>query len=250
MTRYCILGMRVDPTSYAEVTSATIAWARESRSRMIAIANVHMTMETYDDPSFREIINEADLVTPDGMPLVWMLRLLGARNQARVYGPDLTLHVCEAAAWHNVPVGFFGGAPDVLEQLVFNLTSRFSGLNVVFAESPPFRPLTSGEGESLEQRIKASGVRILFVGLGCPKQERWVAEHRGRLPLVMLGVGAAFDFHARRIRQAPDWLQRSGLEWAFRLAMEPRRLWKRYFKHNPRFIFHCSMQLLGLRRSG
>lgn len=235
-TQVSVLGMRVDPTSYREVTEKVIAWAQAGESRYVCVANVHMVMEAYDDPVFRNIVNSADLVTPDGMPLVWMLRRQGFPEQERVYGPELTLRVCQAAAEEGVPVGFYGGKPEVLRALVNQLKRRFPFLKVAYAHSPPFRPLSQAEEQEVIQAIRASGARILFVGLGCPKQERWMAAHKGRVPAVMLGVGAAFDIHAGRVRQAPLWVQRLGLEWLFRLVQEPRRLWSRYFKHNPRFI--------------
>ena len=155
----------------------------------------------------------------------------------RSYGPDLTLHVCEAAAREGIPVGLYGGTPEALAGLQEAYRSRFPQLRVVYAYSPPFRSLTSAEDEAVAREIRESGARIVLVGLGCPKQELWVAEHRGRVPAVMLAVGAAFDFHSGRVRQAPRWMQRAGLEWLYRLFREPRRLWKRYFKHNPRFVW-------------
>jgi N-acetylglucosaminyldiphosphoundecaprenol N-acetyl-beta-D-mannosaminyltransferase len=243
-----ILGMRVDPTSYEEATEKVLAWAAAGESRYVCVANVHMVMEAHDDPSFRALVNAADLVTPDGMPLVWMLRKLGYPHQERVYGPELTSRVCAEAARRGVPVGFYGGHPEALEALVRNLSARFPGLRVVYAYSPPFRPLTPEEDERVTEEINASGARILFVGLGCPKQEWWMAEHKGRVRAVMLGVGAAFDFHAGRVRQAPVWMQRAGLEWLFRLVQEPRRLWRRYLKYNPRFLLLAFLQLTGMRR--
>jgi bacterial polymer biosynthesis proteins, WecB/TagA/CpsF family len=243
-----ILGMRVDPTSYEEATEKVLAWVAAGESRYVCVANVHMVMEAHDDPSFRALVNAADLVTPDGMPLVWMLRKLGYPHQERVYGPELASRVCAEAARRGVPVGFYGGHPEALEALVRNLIARFPGLRVVYAYSPPFRPLTPEEDERVTEEINASGARILFVGLGCPKQEWWMAEHKGRVRAVMLGVGAAFDFHAGRVRQAPVWMQRAGLEWLFRLVQEPRRLWRRYLKHNPRFLLLAFLQLTGMRR--
>ncbi len=248
MTSHYILGMRVDATSYAEATRQVLDWARAGESRYVCVANVHMVMEAYDDPGFRELINAADLVTPDGMPLVWMLRRLGCTNQQRVYGPTLTLWVAREAARQGIPVGFYGGHPEVVEKVSKKLAARFAGLQVAYCYSPPFRPLRPEEDEEIVQAINRSGVRILFVGLGCPKQERWMAAHRGRVQAVMLGVGAAFDFHAGRVPQAPSWLQNIGLEWFFRLLMEPRRLWRRYLKHNPRFVLLCGRQLIRTRK--
>lgn len=243
-----ILGMRVDPTSYQDATAKILSWAERGESRYVCVANVHMVMEAYDDPRFRRMVNESDLVTPDGMPLVWMMRLLGKKGQERVYGPELTLRVLEAAAEKGIPVGFYGSSPEVLENLVNNLRRRYTGLRVVYAHSPPYRELSAQEEEEVVRSIRESGAKILFVGLGCPKQERWMANHKGKIDAVMVGVGAAFDFHAGRVRQAPPWMQRMGLEWLFRLLMEPRRLWKRYAKHNPRFVALAALQLIGVRR--
>lgn len=242
-----VLGMRVDATSYADAIMRVLDWARARESRYVCVANVHMAMEAYDNPEFRRIVNAADLVTPDGMPLVWVLRRLGIRDQKRVYGPELTLRLCQAAAREGLSVGFLGGTSETLERLVANLKTRVPGLKVRYAYSPPFRPLTPEEDRRVVEAINATGVRILFVGLGCPKQERWMASHKGRVQAVMLGVGAAFDLHAGRVPQAPSWMQEAGLEWLFRLLVEPRRLWRRYVKHNPRFLILVMMQLLGLR---
>lgn len=242
-----ILGMRVDATSYDDAVDRIFHWVARGESRYVCVATVHMVMEAHDDPTFRALVNRADLVTPDGMPLVWMLRAMGVRNQGRVYGPDLMLKVCSVAAGSNVPVGFYGATPQTLDRLIGNLQDRYPGLQVTYRYSPPFRALSPEEDEAVVKGINESSARILFVGLGCPKQERWMADHKGRVRAVMLGVGAAFDFHAGRVRQAPRWMQNAGLEWFFRLLMEPRRLWRRYLKHNPRFVVLALMQLAGLR---
>jgi N-acetylglucosaminyldiphosphoundecaprenol N-acetyl-beta-D-mannosaminyltransferase len=205
-----------------------------------------MLMEAYDADDFKKIVNKADLVTPDGMPLVWMMRLKGQRDQARVYGPTLMLHVLEAAAREKIPLGFYGGALEVLDSLIKRMQARFKGLNVVYSFSPPFRALNPEEDAAIVEQINRSGARILFIGLGCPKQEYWMAEHRGKVNAVMLGVGAAFDFHAGLKPQAPVWMQGIGLEWLFRLLTEPRRLWKRYLYHNTRFLVLALADLLGL----
>jgi N-acetylglucosaminyldiphosphoundecaprenol N-acetyl-beta-D-mannosaminyltransferase len=239
-----ILGVRVDATSYADAAARVVRWATSGESRYVCVANVHMVMESRDDPSFRAVVNGADLVTADGMPLVWALRLLGVRSATRVYGPDLTPAVCEAAAERGVPVGFYGGTEDVVARMTANLGRRVPGLRVVYRHSPPFRRLTDDETAADLSAIRRSGARILFVGLGCPKQERWMAAQRGKLDAVMLGVGAAFDFLAGTKAQAPRALQRLGLEWCFRLAHEPRRLWRRYLRHNPRFVLLFAAQML------
>ena len=243
MIHALILKMKVHATTYQAATEQILAWADGHQSRTVFAANVHMVMEAYDDGAFRKVVNKADLVTPDGMPLVWMVRWLGHPIKDRVYGPTLMLRVLEAAARKGIPVGFYGGAPKVLDSLVKNLQSRFQYLDVVFSFSPPYRGPTPEEDLGVVQDINDSGARILFVGLGCPKQELWIAAHRDRVKAVMLGVGAAFDFHAGKVRQAPKWLQKSGLEWLFRLLAEPGRLWKRYLKHNPRFAMLGIMEL-------
>jgi N-acetylglucosaminyldiphosphoundecaprenol N-acetyl-beta-D-mannosaminyltransferase len=240
--------MRADATSYPAASSQVLAWARAGESRYVAVATVNNVMEAYDSPAFRAIMNAADLVTPDGMPLVWGLRLLGIRTAARVYGPDLTPHLLEAAAREGIPVGFYGATDAVLEKLLRAVGSRYPSLRVAYAWAPPFRALTSEEDRAATTLINDSGARILFVGLSTPKQERWMAAHRGRVEAVMLGVGAAFDFLAGTKRQAPRWMMRAGLEWLFRLASEPRRRPRRYLKHNPRFLILFLTQLCGWRK--
>ena len=244
-----ILGSRVDPISYAQATQQVVAWAQQHESRYVCAANVHMLMEAYDSPEFQNVVNGADLVTPDGMPLVWMLRCLGYPQQERVYGPDLTLRLIEAAAMQEISVGFYGGTVETLVQLTNSFKEKHPNLQIKYSYSPPFRPLTTDEDESVILAMNASGAKILFVGLGCPKQERWMASHRGRIQVVMLGVGAAFDIHAGQKPQAPAWMQRVALEWLFRLGREPRRLWRRYLLHNPRFFVLALMQLFGFRQS-
>ncbi|HEX2722610.1 MAG TPA: WecB/TagA/CpsF family glycosyltransferase [Gemmatimonadaceae bacterium] len=237
-----ILGTRVDSTSYADASRLILNWARNGESRYVCIANVHMVMEAYDSKPFRQQVNAADLVTPDGMPLVWSLRRAGHRMQGRVYGPDLMLKVIDQAAIKKVPIGLLGGRPEILNELATRLGRWFPDLDVRYRFSPPFREPTPDEDQRMVNDINASGALILFVGLGCPRQEIWMAEHAGRVRSVMVGVGAAFDFHAGAVRQAPRWMQRIGLEWVFRLTQEPRRLWRRYLYHNPRFLW---AQLVG-----
>lgn len=244
-----ILGMRVDATTYADAARAILDMAESGHGGMTCVATVHMVMEAFDAPDFQRLVNAADLVTSDGVPLVWALRWLGIPRAQRVYGPDLTPVVCREAARRGVPVGFYGGHPEVLEALTRELAARIPSLRIAFSHSPPFASLSAEEDAKLTAAIVDSGARVLFVGLGCPKQERWMATHRDPLPCAMLGVGAAFDFLAGRKRQAPRWIQDAGLEWLFRLLCEPRRLWRRYAVHNPRFAFHFSCQLVRQRRA-
>lgn len=243
-----ILGMRVDATRYAGAAGAILDMARAGGGS-VCVASVHMVMEAFDDPAFRRLVNASELVTPDGVPLVWALRLLGVRDARRVYGPALLPEVCARAEAQGVPVGFYGGHRGVLDVLLATLRARFPRLEVPFGFSPPFRPLTPDEDARVVDAIAASGARVLFVGLGCPRQERWMAAHRERLSCAMVGVGAAFDFLAGAKPQAPAWMQDAGLEWLFRLASEPRRLWRRYLIHNPRFVFHFARQLARGRRA-
>ena len=242
-----ILNMRVDVTNYPDASSRIIHWADQGKSGYVCAANVHMVMETHDDPSFNHIVNNADLVTPDGMPLVWALRMMGVEHATRVYGPDLTLHVCEAAAKNNISIGLYGGTEESLVDFERFLMERYPGIRIACKIAPPFRPLTPEEDAHYTEMINASGVQVLFVGIGCPKQEKWMAEHKSTIQAIMLGVGAAFDFHTGRVKQAPAWMQKMGMEWFFRLMMEPQRLWKRYFKHNPRFAYLLAMQLIKMR---
>lgn len=230
-----ILGTRVDAVTLAEAAERILGWAERGEARKVAAANVHMLVEARDDPALAAALAQFDLVTPDGMPLVWRLRRLGHRRQERVYGPDLMLEVCARAAARRVPVGLFGGSPDALEGCRNELLRRFPGLPLVYAWSPPVRPARVEEPEVLEA-IRSSGARILFVALGCPKQERWVALNAPHLPMVLFAVGAAIDFLAGRVPQAPPWIRRAGLEWAFRLAVDPKRLWRRYAYTNTRFL--------------
>jgi N-acetylglucosaminyldiphosphoundecaprenol N-acetyl-beta-D-mannosaminyltransferase len=239
-----IIGMRVDATSYEDATARIVDWAKQRVGKCVCAANVHMAMEAYDNPAFARVLERADLVTPDGMPLVWGLRALGVKHPTRVCGPSLTLTVCQAAAQNHISIALYGGTPESLAAFTNFLGARFPQIEIACQISPPFRELTPAEDTAYTQQLVDSGAQILFVGIGCPRQEQWIATHQDRIPAVMLGVGAAFNFHSGQIKQAPVWLQQIGLEWLFRLMMEPRRLWKRYLKQNPRFVFLFLKQLL------
>ncbi|MBW4658258.1 MAG: WecB/TagA/CpsF family glycosyltransferase [Drouetiella hepatica Uher 2000/2452] len=239
-----IVGSRVDVTSYQDATQKILQWAKARTSAYVCAANVHMLMEAHDNIAFAHVVNRAALVTPDGMPLVWALSALGVKKASRVYGPTLTLHVCEAASQQGVPIGLYGGTSESLTAFASFLCQKFPSIQIACQIAPPFRSLTPEEDYQYTTEIRNSGAKILLVGIGCPKQEIWMHQHQDQLQLVMLGVGAAFDFHSGRIKQAPTLLQNIGLEWMFRLFMEPKRLWKRYFKHNPRFIIFFAWQWL------
>jgi N-acetylglucosaminyldiphosphoundecaprenol N-acetyl-beta-D-mannosaminyltransferase len=237
-----IVTTRVDATSYSDAGHRILTWAHERRSMYVCCATVSNIMEAYDSAGFAAVMNAADLVTPDGMPLVWALRLLGT-PATRVYGPDLTSVILTASERDGTMVGFYGASAQTLERLLVNIRQQFPALRVVYSCSPPFRQMTSDEDNRVVQQIRAAGLQILFIGLGNPKQERWMADHRGRIDAVMVGVGAAFDFAAGTTPQAPRWMMGAGLEWLFRLMTEPRRLWKRYFIQNPRFLCLFARQL-------
>lgn len=245
-----VIDININETSYEAATRQIQSWAQAGESRAVYATSVHGIMEAHDGLEFRKILNRADLITPDGMPLVWMLRLKGVRNQRRTYGPTLMLHVLEMAAREKIPVGFYGAELSTLAMLVTHMKTAYPDLLIAYTFSPPFRLLNEQETTRIRQQVIQSGVRILFVGLGCPRQERWIDDQRGCIPAVMIGVGAAFDFHAGIKPQAPVWMQMSGLEWLFRLSTEPRRLWKRYLRHIPRFIMLAGADLLGLLKKG
>ncbi len=229
-------------------------WIGRGERGYVCHANVHGVMEARHDAALRAAYARADLIVADGMPLVWVGRLRGQHAVHRVYGPDFMLLLTERAAARGYRVFFYGGVPGVAKTLADRLAVRFPGLRVVGVESPPFRPLTAEEDSAMVARINGTGADIVWVGLGCPKQERWMAEHRAALTApVLLGVGAAFDFHAGRVGQCPRWLMAVGLEWLFRLMTEPRRLWRRYLLYNPLFVALITRQLLrevGGRRAG
>lgn len=243
-----VLGMKVSWTDYQHASDLILSWARQRASKYVCVATVNNVMEAYDSEIFQQVMNEADLVTPDGMPVVWALRALGRRSATRVYGPDLTQVLLRDVSSAGVPVGFYGASPQVLEQLVRHVSERYPAVKIAYAFSPPFRPLAPSEDQDVIDAINRSGARILFIGLNTPKQDIWMAAHRQKVQAVMIGVGAAFDFLAGSKRQAPRWMMNIGLEWLFRMATEPRRLWKRYLKHNPRFLLFFGLQLLAIRR--
>jgi N-acetylglucosaminyldiphosphoundecaprenol N-acetyl-beta-D-mannosaminyltransferase len=206
-------------------------------------------MEAQGDESFRQILNAAFLCTPDGMPMVWMGRLRGHEAMRRVYGPDLMLEVCAWSETSGCRHFFYGGAPGIAEQLRDRLTKRFPRLQVAGCYTPPFRPLNPAEEAQLQETVRAARPDVFWVGLSTPKQERFMAAFLPKLEVtLMVGVGAAFDFHADRVSQAPRWMQQSGLEWFYRLCQEPRRLAKRYLKNNPRFALKIAGQLAGLKK--
>jgi len=240
-----ILKIRVDITSSKKVIKQIFHWiGAETKGKYICVSNVHMCMEAFDDSAFCNVVNNADLVVPDGKPLVWAQKFSGHKNAAQVRGPELFIKLCEDAQNRAIPIGLYGGSKKSLVRLMEKLEIRFPSLDITFADSPPFRELTVEEENRYIKEINSSAVKILFVGIGCPKQEKWMAKHKKNLNCVMIGVGAAFDFFSGEKKHAPVWMQKIGMEWFFRLISDPKRLWKRYLKHNPRFVYYFLKQLL------
>jgi N-acetylglucosaminyldiphosphoundecaprenol N-acetyl-beta-D-mannosaminyltransferase len=236
--RVDVLGVRVSAINMRQALDAIDEWITAGARRYVCVTGVHGVMESRRDPRLREIHNRAGLVTPDGMPLVWWTKSSGWTQTRRVYGPDLLLACCERSIVAGYRHFFYGGEPGVADLLARRLSARFPGLAVAGTCAPPFRPLTKSEDEDIVRRINDTSTDIVWVGLGTPRQEYWMAEHLNRIDAaVMIGVGAAFDIHAGLKKQAPLWMQQRGLEWSFRLATEPRRLWKRYVYNNPAFVW-------------
>jgi N-acetylglucosaminyldiphosphoundecaprenol N-acetyl-beta-D-mannosaminyltransferase len=239
-----ILGMRVDQVTLDKAVAMINGWAVHRESKYVCVSNVHMCMEAFDNIQFQRDVNNADLVVPDGKPLAIGLKLLGSNNSGQVRGADLTRLLLEQSKEKNTTVGFYGGTDIALSNIKTMMKQQYSEVDVGCAISPPFRELTQEEENKYIDIINNSNIQILFVGLGCPKQEKWMAKNRGHINAVMIGVGAVFDFLGGTKTEAPKWLQNIGMEWIFRLMAEPKRLWKRYAVHNPRFIWHFSKQLL------
>lgn len=246
--RVNILGVAISAIDLRWATHQIEGWVAENERHYVNICTVHTIMECRRAPRLRAIVNGAAMATPDGMPLVWLSRLHGHRETGRVYGPDLMLSLCGRSGRSGLRHFFYGGGPDVAPRLVSRLKERFPDLKVAGHHTPPFRPADTPEAPEVIERINLSGADVVWVGLGTPKQDYWIARHRPLLEApVLIAVGAAFDFHAGLLAQAPGWMQRSGLEWLFRLAHEPRRLAMRYLRYNPLFIYEVLLQLSGLR---
>jgi len=238
-----VLKASIDVISWSQALQTMQDWASRRESRYICICNVHSVVTATRDAEFERVINEADLATPDGAPIAWMLRRSGFLHQQRINGPDLMLKYCEQAALRGESVFLYGGTPETLQLLQSALRERFSSLKIAGAISPPFRPLTPAEDDEVIATINASKAGTVWVSLGCPKQEKWMAAHRHRIQAVMIGVGAAFDYHAGTIKRAPLWMQNHGLEWLHRMASEPSRLSWRYLQTNSIFLFNVLRQL-------
>ena len=242
-----VLGVLVDVVDYDGATAAVLAAARERRPFALTALAVHGVMTGVQDRAHGARLNAFDLVTPDGQPVRWALNALhGARLTDRVYGPDLTLRVLTGCAEEGLPVYLYGSTVDTLDRLVPALTARLPGLKIAGVEPSKFRPLAPGEDRELAERIAASGARVVLVGLGCPRQEVFAHAMRPLVDVPLLAVGAAFDYHAGQLRKPPAWMQARGLEWLWRLGLEPARLWKRYLLLNPAYLTLFAAQKLGL----
>jgi N-acetylglucosaminyldiphosphoundecaprenol N-acetyl-beta-D-mannosaminyltransferase len=241
--RLQVLSATIDGASWDDTLARIARWSARSESRYVCVCNVHSVITANGDAEFRSVVDGADLVTPDGAPVAWMLRKLGVADQERISGPDLMWRYCEQAERRGESIYLYGGRQETLDRLQQRLTNAFPDLRIAGAWSPPFRDLTPEEDEAVTVRINDSGAGTVWVSLGCPKQEKWIAAHRGAINATMIGVGAAFNFHAGTLRRAPAWMQDRGLEWLHRLATEPRRLWKRYLVTNTLFVLGAASQL-------
>lgn len=246
-----LFGVGVSVTDYERATGEIVRAAAQRRSFGVSALATHGLMEAARDPDLREKVNRLHLVTPDGQPVRWALNALhGAGLRERVYGPDLTGHVCAAAAREGIGVYLFGSTPETCAAFERELVRRYNGLRVVGVQPDRFRDATPEEDAADVERINSSGAGIVLVGRGCPRQERWVADHLDRVEAAMLAVGAAFDYYAGSLRRPPSWMQRHGLEWLFRLVQEPRRLARRYLVYNSRFLLAFGRELLWRRVRG
>jgi N-acetylglucosaminyldiphosphoundecaprenol N-acetyl-beta-D-mannosaminyltransferase len=244
-----ILGIGVSAVNMPDALKFLTGCVHDGAKIYVSVCPVYTLMQGVEHPELKQILNQAGMVTPDGMPLVILSRLKGYRNVRRVYGPDLLLTLSEIMAEHGLTSYYLGGAEGVPERLADTLRSRYPGLKVAGTFSPPFRALTSDEEDQIVEMINEAAPDVVWVGLGSPKQDYWMARYRERLDApLLIGVGAAFDFLTGRLVQAPKWMQRLALEWLFRLGTEPRRLWRRYLIYNPWFLWKVFLQESGLKR--
>jgi N-acetylglucosaminyldiphosphoundecaprenol N-acetyl-beta-D-mannosaminyltransferase len=242
-----VLQAPIDVVDWDTALDRIDLWAARRDSRYVCICNAHSVVTATQDPRFLDVLRRADMATPDGAPVAWMIRRLRNPYQQRINGPDLMLRYCERAAANGSGVYLLGSTPETLAALQRQLTRLLPTLRIAGSHSPPFRKLSAEEDQSLVDCLNESGAGVVFVSLGCPKQEHWMSEHRERVHAVMIGVGAAFDFHAGLVSRAPTWMQHHGLEWLHRLISEPRRLWRRYLVTNTLFILGAARQLIFAR---
>jgi len=245
-----ILDCNIDALTWDEAVDRLTVWAAKRESRYVCICNVHSVVTARRRMEFRQVVNQADMATCDGMPLAWYLRRNGYPRQQRINGPDLMWKCCERAQADGIPIFLYGATDETLLKLTRRLRQVFPRLRLAGVYSPPFRELTADEEEGVISLINDSGAGFVFISLGCPKQELWMARQRGKLPGVMVGVGAAFDYHAGVVKRAPGWMQNRGLEWLYRLMSEPRRLWRRYLTTNSLFVYYLLRQWMRAGKPG
>lgn len=238
-----VLGLTISLTSYHSMQESILAAAHRGESRTACFANVHMTIEGQHDPNFAQIVNGADWVAADGVPLTWAINWLHKLQQERIAGIDMLPDLVRRAAEEQLPIFFYGSTPEVLAKTVSICQERYPGIQIAGTLSPPFRPQSEAEEEQDIRTINSSGTRLVFVALGCPKQERWIARMRGRVQAVMLGIGGALPILAGTQKRSPRWMQQNGLEWTYRLVVEPRRLFRRYAVTNSLFLLYLTRQL-------
>jgi N-acetylglucosaminyldiphosphoundecaprenol N-acetyl-beta-D-mannosaminyltransferase len=239
-----VIGSPLTALPFDAQMKVIVGWAKQRLSKMVCVANAHMLVEAHWNPDFAEVLEQADIVTSDGMPLVWMMKLLGVRNQQRVAGMDILMALCRLSTQQNLKVYFLGCQQSVLDRMKARLDVDFPNLAIAGMEPLPFLPMTLQEDDDVLDRIQASGAHLVFVSLGCPKQEKWMAQHRGRVHAVMIGLGGAFPVYGGIKKWAPRWVREAGLEWAYRLMQEPRRLARRYGATNQAFLWLSFKQLL------
>ncbi len=243
-----VLKTDIDVLTWEIAVSKIIAWSRAAESRFVTICNVHSVVTARKDKLLRDAINSSDMATPDGMPVAWLIGYRRGMPQERINGPDLTIRLCERAASEGITVAFYGAEPSTLLKLRAALTAQFPTLNIGAMISPPFKALTDVERREFIEQINDSSPGIVFIGLGCPKQEKWMAANRDYIPSVQIGVGAAFDYIAETIKRPPLWMQRMGLEWLGRLVAEPKRLWRRYLVTNSIYLAYVFREILFHKR--
>lgn len=239
-----VLDFPITALRFDDQIQTILRWAIARESKTVCVANVHMLMEAHWNPEFASVLKNADIVTPDGMPLVWMMKQLGARYQDRVAGMDLFQKLCEVAQTLNLSVFFVGSQTEILSRMRTKLEEEFPNLKIAAMEPLPFRPLTETEDKELIQKINSSGAGLVLVSLGCPKQEKWIAQHKGKIQGVMIGLGGVFPVYAGIHKRAPRVVRDFGLEWLYRWMQEPRRLWSRYTTTIPAFMLLAFKQLL------
>lgn len=239
-----VLDFPITALRFEEQIQTILKWAIARKSKTVCVANVHMLMEAHWNPNFANIVQNSDLVTPDGMPLVWMMRQMGARYQDRVAGMDIFLEICKRAQTHNVSVFFVGSQTEILTKMLTRLEQEFPQLKIAGMEPLPFCPVRETEDKALINKINSSGAGVVWVSLGCPKQEKWMIQHKDKIQSVMVGVGGVFPVYAGIQKRAPRIVRDLGLEWLYRCIQEPRRLWRRYATTIPAFIWLVIRQLL------